>query len=255
MKDKRYGFGRRSNFTLIELLVVIAIIAILAAMLLPALNQARGRAHATTCKNNLKTLASGVLFYASENNDFMLPPHQGNVGGGPRWTFLLLGPNPRNNKYESAAEMTKGPYFGIKTYFCPTLEGNHPLNGTDGWWHWTPAYGVNKYLYPGYTDNADIFFKITNYKNPSIKYMMGDVWSGASGGYDATKGNWRWAWGSTPPTSDGAGLIAGRHSQAANINFIDGHVEAEKVLNQYNPYGTEPFKWSTANYPKFRWDY
>ena len=59
-------------FTLIELLIVIAIIAILAALLLPALNQARNRAHVANCTNNMKSFASVGAFYAADYNDYLL---------------------------------------------------------------------------------------------------------------------------------------------------------------------------------------
>ncbi len=63
----------RTGFTLVELLVVIAVIAILVAMLLPALNSAREKAHEITCRNNLKTLGLAAFGYAADNDDWMVP--------------------------------------------------------------------------------------------------------------------------------------------------------------------------------------
>lgn len=62
-----------NNFTLIELLVVISIIAILAAMLLPALNQARGRARTTKCTNNLKSVGMANMAYSDDHRGFDVP--------------------------------------------------------------------------------------------------------------------------------------------------------------------------------------
>ncbi len=74
----------KKRFTLIELLVVIAIIAILAAMLLPALNQARERGRAVQCANNLRQLGQFLGLYVQDNRELMPP-----LSADNRWSFYI----------------------------------------------------------------------------------------------------------------------------------------------------------------------
>ncbi|MDB6030630.1 MAG: hypothetical protein JWM16_968 [Verrucomicrobiales bacterium] len=98
-----------SGFTLVELLVVIAIVAVLAALLLPALNNAKEQGRSALCKNNMRQLTLGILMYADEN-DFYLPwPGDVNRNLEPDWVW---GGQPTINPFNSAS--WAAPDFGFR---------------------------------------------------------------------------------------------------------------------------------------------
>lgn len=126
---------KRKRFTLIELLVVIAIIAILAAILLPALQSARRRGQGIGCLNNLKQLYSGVLAYAEANDDALLSScYQGGKGGYGWWQELYC-----LQKYISYKRPAH-TYFDPDVLNCP---GNTHRTEFQGTYTVYVSYGYN----------------------------------------------------------------------------------------------------------------
>ena len=148
------------SFTLIELLIVISIIAILAAMLLPALNKAKKAAYATACSNNMTQIGKGLLMYAGDFNDILLP-YNSNGGGAYIYTAYLY-------PYVQG-KITEGDNFFTTTdalarhpvWWCPihlAVETNSDIRKN--------RYAMNiSYGYNGAFQNQ--FMKIVRIKSPS----------------------------------------------------------------------------------------
>ncbi len=236
--DARANFRRA--FTLIELLVVIAIIAILAAMLLPALSRAKEQAKRTNCKSNMRQLGIATLMYASDNRDRL--PDLKNLGV---WFWDMSRPAASN-----LLENVKRPDI----FYCPNEFYLYQQNGPPDAWNAFQDYVVTGFIWlfpnaPGMDQSpviggTNMVTRITQgrgQRSVSDTEMIVDATISVAGVSGRRYANISAAGGSQVRTAH----LDKSSPAGGNVCFLDNHVEWRKyaaMTNRVSPRGLPQFE-------------
>jgi prepilin-type N-terminal cleavage/methylation domain-containing protein/prepilin-type processing-associated H-X9-DG protein len=215
-------------FTLIELLVVIAIIAILAGMLLPALASAKERARATSCLNNLRQVALGMVLYADDHGRIPCPATAGAQARDSDWVHWKPGRSVTN----SAIAPYVGGRINPSLFTCMSDKAafKRAEQNAKGQQTYPYSYSYNSYLsyepqYPQHTKKS-IQGKIDNVRNPSRTIFL----------IDEENPNDGW-WVPTQPAHD---FVAERHRGKGTVAFVDTHITFVNRNFSRDPFNHDP---------------
>lgn len=208
---------RGRKFTLIELLITISILAILVALLLPALGQAREKAKGIRCMGNMRQTAQGMTVYA-DTFDACLP-----FDSAKKWGWLLVEssilPNGHILVCPGARELPA--WDTLITYTDSLTPEICASSGSDKYWKGQYSYGMNQHFIPSPT-------RISNLKTPSGKLLLTDCL------HKTNSTPYYGVWSSYQPYSTW-GNVYSWHTPALNVTFVDGHVETISGIGRTDP--------------------